>query len=137
MGNLRRISRIPEMREYLENNPLPEVVEIPTTRIEPVPAQTVSKIISSMPELLVEMQCDVKSEGNELAREFVILPNKRVAFSEEKKRFYYFENEHRDLKNKVDFLEQFGLVNDVTTKNAPIYRMNEEFVDWLREIILK
>jgi len=137
MGDLRRISRIPEMREYLENNPLPQVVESPTTRIEPVPAQTVSKIIDSMPELLVEMQCDVKSEGNELVREFVILPNKRVVFSEEKKRFHYFEDEHRDLKNKVDFLEQFGLVYGVTSENASIYRMNEEFVDWLREIVLK
>ena len=137
MGDLRRISSIAEMREYLENTPLPEAVEIPTTRIELVPAQTASKIIRLMPELLAEMQCNVKSEGNELVREFVILPNKRVVFSSTKKRFYYFENEHRDLKNKVDIFEQFGLVYDVTPKNTPIYRMNEEFVDWLREIVLK
>jgi len=137
MGNPRHISGIPEMREYLKNNSLPEFVEIPATRIELVPAQNAFKIIRFMPELLAEMQCDVKSEGNELVREFVILPNKRVAFWEEKKRFHYFENEHRDLKNKVDFLEQFGFVTDVTTKNMPIYRMNEEFVDWLWEIVLK
>lgn len=137
MGNPRHISRIPEMREYLENNPLPEVVEIPTTRIELVPTQTASKIIRLMPEWLTEMQRDVKSEGNELVREFIILQNERVAFSSTKKRFCYFENEHSDLKNKVDILEHFGLVNDVTTKNMPVYRMNEEFVDWLREIVLK
>jgi len=137
MGDLRRISSIAEMREYFENTPLPEAVRIPATRIELVPAHNAAKIIRSMPELLAEMQCDVKNEGNELVREFVIVPNRNVAFSSAKKRFYYFENEHRDLRNKVDILEQFGLVYDVTSKNAPIYRMNEEFVDWLREIVLK
>ena len=137
MGDPRRISNIAEMREYFKNTPLPEVVEIPTTRIELVPAQNASKIIRLMPELLAEMQRDVKSEGNELVREFIILQNRRVAFSSTKNRFSYFENEHRDLENKVDFLEQFGLVNDVTTKNMPVYRMNEEFVDWLWEIVLK
>jgi len=137
MGDLRRISNIEEMREYFENTPLPEAVEIPTTRIELVPTQTAAKIIRSMPDLLVKMQCDVKSEGNELVREFVILPNRNVVFSSTKKRFCYFENEHRDLRNKVDILEQFRLVYDVTSKNTPIYRMNEEFVDWLREIVLK
>lgn len=136
MGDLRRISSIAEMREYFENTPLPEAVKIPTTRIELVPAQTAAKIIRLMPELLAEMQCDVKSEGNELVREFVMLPNRNVAFSSTKRRFYYFENEHRDLKNKVDILQQFGLVRDVTPKRAPIYRMNEKFVDWLREIVL-
>lgn len=137
MGDLRRISSMAEMRKYFENTPLPEAVEIPRTRIELVPAQTASKIIRLMPELLAEMQCDVKSEGNELVREFVILPNKRVAFSSTKKRFHYFENEDRDLKNKVDFLEQLGLVHDVTPGNALTYRMSEEFVDWLREVVLK
>lgn len=137
MGDLRRISSMAEMRKYFENTPLPEAVEIPRTRIELVPAQTASKIIRLMPELLAEMQCDAKSEGNELVREFVILPNKRVAFSSTKKRFHYFENEHRDLKNKVDFLEQLGLAHDVTPGNALTYRMSEEFVDWLREVVLK
>lgn len=137
MGDLRRISDIEEMREYFENTPLPEAVEIPTTRIELVPAQTVAKIIGSMPDLLTEMQCDLKGEGNELVREFVILPNRNVVFSSIKARFYYFENEHRDLRNRVDILEQLGLVYDVTSKNTPIYRMNEQFVDWLREMVLR
>lgn len=137
MGNPRHISGIPEMREYLKNNPLPEFVEIPETRIDLVSPQNASKIIRFMPELLAEMQCDVKGEGNELVREFRIIPNRRVAFSNIKKRFSYFEDEHEDLKNKIDFLEQFGLVHDVTTGNAPTYRMKEEFADWLRETVLK
>jgi len=137
MGNPRHISEIPKMREYLKDNPLPEFAEIPKTRIDLVSPQNASKIIRLMPELLAEMQCDVKGEGNELVGEFRIIPNRRVASSNTKKRFSYFEDEHEDLKNKIDYLEQFGLVYDVTTGNAPTYRMKEEFADWLREIVLK
>ena len=137
MGNPRHISEIAEMREYLKNKPLPEFVETPERRIDLVPAQNASKIIWLMPELLAEMQCDVKGEGNELVREFRIIPNKRVAVSNIKTRFAYFEDEHNDLKNKIDLLENLGLVDDVTTGNVPTYRMKEEFSDWLQEIVLK
>ena len=137
MGNPKHISKIPEMREYLKNNPLPEFVETPERRIDLVSAQNASKIISFMPELLSEMQRDVKSEGAELVREFCIIPNRRVSYSTSKKRFSYFEDEHEDLKNKIDFLENSGLVEDVTTGNMPIYRMKEEFADWLRETVSK
>jgi len=137
MGNPRHISEIAEMREYLKNKPLPEFVETPERRIDLVPAQNASKIIWLMPELLAEMQCDVKGEGNEVVREFRIIANRRVAFSNTKSRFTYFEDEHKDLKNKIGVLQNLGLVNDVTTGNVPTYLMKEEFADWLRETVLK
>ena len=48
-----------------------------------------------------------------------------------KKRFFYSEEKHPDLQNKVDLLESHGLVVDVTPGNAPMYRMTEDFVGLL------
>jgi len=36
------------------------------------------------------------------------------------------------LKLKLDWLEEMGLIVDVTPKNTPIYRMTPEFARWLR-----
>ncbi|MFH1373850.1 MAG: toll/interleukin-1 receptor domain-containing protein [bacterium] len=137
MSDLRRLSSIDDMREYLANAPLPESVEVPESRIVLVPAGVASKIIRVMPELLAEMQQDIRSEGAELVRELVLLPSKFVPLYNTKKRFKYYEDEHADLENKIDLLEQLGLVYNVTPKTTPIYRMTEEFVDWLREAVFK
>jgi hypothetical protein len=46
-------------------------------------------------------------------------------------RFAYYENEHDNLKWKIDILEENSYIIDVTPDNVPIYRMTEEFVDLL------
>jgi hypothetical protein len=61
----------------------------------------------------------------------VVLPNDRVSFWSDKKRFYYFEEKHPDLKIQIDLLQNQGHIIDVTPKNTPIFRMTEEFVDFL------
>ncbi|RJQ54059.1 MAG: hypothetical protein C4530_17115 [Desulfobacteraceae bacterium] len=84
-------------------------------------------IRSQMPELITEMKTDFTKNENESIREFVILPSDKVVFNSAQPRFLYYENQHQNLKGKVDVLENHGYVIDVTVSNAPIYRITEEF----------
>jgi uncharacterized membrane protein YgcG len=94
------------------------------------------KVKKMMPQLLEEMREDISSEENRLIREFAILPNRKVLFNYSKRHFSYFADEHEDLRNKIDILEDYGFVTDVTTGNTPIYRMREEFLGHLREAVM-
>ena len=85
-----------------------------------------------MPELIAEMREDVCGDETELIREFVVLPSRNVVFWHTKPRFVYSETDHAQLRLQVDWLEEMGVVVDVTPKNTPIYRMVSEFVRWLR-----
>lgn len=88
-----------------------------------------------MRKLLEEMLEDVKNDKTKIVREFFILPNKMVGIGGmSKPRFLYYEDEHDNLKGKIDILEENSYVIDVTTGNAPIYRMSEEFVDQLLKL---
>jgi len=82
---------------------------------------------SQMPELLAEMKEDFTKHENDSIREFVILPSDKVLFNSAQPRFIYYENQHQNLKGKVDVLENHGYIIDVTVSNAPIYRITEEF----------
>lgn len=84
-----------------------------------------------MPKLLEEMLEDIKNDKTKIVREFFVLPNERVLLSTDKARFLYYEDKHENLQGKIDILESNSYVVDVTTGNAPIYRMTEEFVDLL------
>ena len=85
-----------------------------------------------MPALIAEMRRDVHADETELVRELVPLPSPGVAFGHDRPRFMYFETEHPGLKLQLDWLEEAGLIIDVTPREWPIYRMTAEFVDWLR-----
>jgi hypothetical protein len=85
-----------------------------------------------MPKLIEEMVADVRNDKTKLVREFVILPNKRTGIGGmSQPRFAYYEDEHDNLKGKIDILEEKSYIIDVTPDNVPIYRMTEEFVDLL------
>jgi hypothetical protein len=86
-----------------------------------------------MPELITEMRKDVREDATELVRELILLPHRRVFFGHDKQRFFYVESEHPGLKLKLDWLDEMGLIVDVTPKSTPIYRMTPEFARWLRE----
>lgn len=88
-----------------------------------------------MPGLISEMRTDVRQDATELVRELVILPNRNVAFGGNKPRFHYFENQHAELQLQMDWLEEMGLIVDVTPGNVPIYRITPEFAHWLRWLI--
>lgn len=88
-----------------------------------------------MPELISEMREDVHGDKSELIRELVIVPIRSVMFNSKKVRFFYIEKEHENLRLKIDWLEEMGLLIDITVGNTPIYRMVPEFVGWLRSTI--
>lgn len=83
-----------------------------------------------MPELILEFKEDL-SEGNQEVRHFFLIPNEKVVFNAREHCFVYYEDRHVNLRGKVAILENHGYVVDVTTGNAPKYRMTEEFVDLL------
>ena len=83
--------------------------------------------------LIQEMRHDVREDATELILEFVPLRSRNVVFGGTKPRFNYFETDHPNLRLQVDWLEQMGLIVDVTPSNTPIYRMTPEFAQWLRD----
>ena len=85
-----------------------------------------------MPALIAEMRIDVQGDDTELVREFCILQNPNHAYGWPKPHFHCDGQTHPLLVVQVEWLEEFGLVVDVTTGNLPKYRMTPEFVDWLR-----
>lgn len=85
-----------------------------------------------MPDLIDEMRADVRQDKLGLIREFVPLPNRNVVFGFTKRQFVYYQTEHPDLQLQLDWLEEMGLIVDVTPKTWPIYRMTPEFTGWLR-----
>ena len=93
---------------------------------------TFKKVSRIMPELLIEMKKDLSDESFVLVREF-FLCNKKNTVNSSSPRFRYHFDEHANLQNKIDVLENHGYIFDVTLGNTPIYRMTEEFVALLKE----
>ena len=87
------------------------------------------KVKSTMPDLLSEMESDLRSEGHEFTRQFFLL-SKRWVLPYRTPHFRYYE-EHDDLGGKLQILESHGFVTDMTTGRAKMYRMTEEFVELL------
>jgi len=90
------------------------------------------KIRATMPELIAEMRQDFAHPEHKSVRELVLLPNRRVIFNTQQKRFAYYEEDHEDLRGKLTVLENHGHVSDVTPGNTPMYRVSEKFVELLR-----
>ena len=61
------------------------------------------------------------------------MSKRHVLGGTEKPRFVYYEEDHENLRGKIDILENHGYLTDVTTGNVPIYRMSEDFV----QLVLK
>jgi len=92
-------------------------------------------IRKQMPQLIAEMKSDLAGDGNAHVREFFVLPNERVHLGRsEKPRFVYYEDQHDNLRGKLDILENAGYIIDVTPGNTPIFRMSEGFVGLLMEL---
>ena len=90
-------------------------------------------ICDLMPELLAEMKDDLTTDDTQLIKEIYVLFSSGQGFNGDRARFVYFKNEHADLLNKLDFLRDCGFVDDVTEGSTPIYRMTEEFIQFLRQ----
>jgi hypothetical protein len=70
-----------------------------------------------------EMQKDLRGEEGQFVREFFVMSRRHALGGSEKPRFIYYEEDHDNLRGKIDVLENLGLVVDVTASNTPIYRM--------------
>jgi len=88
---------------------------------------------AQMPELIKKFKNDLSKEEQKLIREFFVLEDKRSSLNSEKPRLVYCEEDHEDLRCKIDILESKGFLLDVTIGNTPIYRMTEEFVELLKK----
>ena len=135
ISDLSHVTDLAQVREFFGEGGLQDAAIATSPGVPPTLEAVFSKLLALMPALFAEMKADLNQEP--LVREFVISPNKNVMFGHTKRRFTYYENEHEDLRNKVDLLEQHALVIDVTIGKAPIYRMAEELVAWLDASPLK
>ena len=95
--------------------------------------QRFSKIRDLLPDLAAELKTDLSQPDNRLVREFVVLSNERVSFNHDRPRFEYYESNHPEIQNQVRLLVDAGYVRNVSTTNYPVYRMSDEFVDYLNE----
>ncbi|MCG2717754.1 MAG: nucleotide-binding protein [Nanoarchaeota archaeon] len=86
-------------------------------------------VVEQMPEIIKVLKDGLSNSNFLIVREFLILPNERVVFGHSKNRFVFYENQYKDLRNKIDLLENYGYITDVAEGNTLIYRMNEDFVD--------
>jgi len=87
------------------------------------------KVKSLMPELIADIKKDLNKGGNNLIREIFIISNHWHLTVQHPHFVYYFE-EHENLKGKMDILENYGFIKDVTPTPTSIkkYRLTEEFV---------
>lgn len=105
-----------------------------------VPANTsvqahFQEVVEMMPALLTEMRDDLSKPDNQLVREFVPLGSSRISFSHGKtRRFEYYGDDHDQLQNKIDLLEEYDFVRVVRVgADWRIYRMSNEFVQKLTD----
>lgn len=86
------------------------------------------QIKEQMPALIAEMKKDLEGKDGKFVREFFVMSRRHVLGGSEKPRFIYYEEDHDNLRGKIDILENHGYLTDVAPGNTPIYRMTEDFV---------
>ena len=92
------------------------------------PGPSFLQVKGQMPALIAEMKKDLEGNQGKFVREFFVMSRRHVLGGSEKPRFIYYEEDHDNLRGKIDILENHGYVTDVTPGNTPMYRMSEEFV---------
>jgi hypothetical protein len=91
------------------------------------------QVKEQMPRLIGAMKKDLEGEDGKFVREFFVMSKRDALSGSEKDRFIYYEEDHDNLRGKIDILENHGYVRDMTLGSAPIYRMSEEFVKLVLE----
>jgi len=97
-------------------------------KFEGMQPSSFARVKAQMPELIAEMKQDLEGKDGKYVREFFVMSRHHVLGGSEKPRFIYYEEDHDNLRGKLDILENEGFLLDVTPGNTPIYRMREEFV---------
>jgi len=91
------------------------------------------EIKSKMPKLINEILKDLKNPVMQDCREFFILSSKEVVINTSRPAFFYYENEHPNLRSYIRILEQEGFVIDITEGNSPHYQFTEEFIALIKQ----
>jgi hypothetical protein len=81
-----------------------------------------------MPDLISEMKNDLCDPKQEFIREFFLAKKDWTINFGEERRFIYYEEEHPDLRVKINVPDNLGYISKVKSGSAPIYRMTEDFV---------
>lgn len=106
-----------------------------TTPIEPIVRQAVQDTFTKaerlMPELLAEMRKDLSEFP--ARREFVVLKRGWSFNSGGQDILAYYFDDHPELENQLQVLENLLLIRDVTRTNVKRYRFMEAFVDYLTQ----
>ncbi len=93
------------------------------------------KVSNLMPKLIKEIKADIKNDESKVVREFVVLPTTKHSSSDSKGRFIYYEDQHKDLMEHLDILEESDFILDVTSGNTPAYRLTDVFIHLLKDEI--
>lgn len=107
------------------------VLDLLERRASPKPVDPMfARLERLIPKLLSEMRQDLA--GNPLVRECILMQRGWVFNGDGRtKLFTYFFDDHEDLTNAFHFLENCGLVHNVTFTNVTRYRFTEELVAYL------
>jgi hypothetical protein len=84
------------------------------------------RISELMPDLLREIRVDLSAEP--LRREIILL-RKNVLYNGRGHVLVYYFDEHRDLRNKFEILENLGLVRDIRVNDVDRYKMTERLAE--------
>lgn len=122
-------TKLEEGIRIIITNPKAQTIENGSSTLSAV----FQKVKAKMPELISEMRADLSKDDQEFVREFFLVSKKWTMNYGETRRFTYFFEDHSNLEGKVQVLENYGFVLNVRPGPAKIYRMTEEFVDFLLE----
>ncbi|WP_217522117.1 hypothetical protein, partial [Vibrio metschnikovii] len=89
------------------------------------------EIESKFPHLIKEMKNDFSSPKNHGVRKFFV-KSKGTTVNSTEPSFEYHTDVHLDLSAAILYLEDLGLIEDITPGNCPMYRFKERFVDYLK-----
>lgn len=97
-------------------------------RIAADPDATLLRAERLMPALVAEMRKDLAE--SQLRREFVVLKKNWSYWAKGNELFYYYDD-HEDLDNKLQVLQNLGLIREITYNNTKRFLITEHFAEYL------
>lgn len=86
------------------------------------------KIESAMSDLLQEMRTDLQKTP--VQREFFLM-HRRLSYNMSGPHFFYYFDDHPNLRQKIRILENYGLLNDITYTSVEKFLISERLADYL------
>lgn len=83
------------------------------------------------PTVIAEMREAFSGQDGKSVRAFFVKNSRTTIGLLSEPCFEFHTDKHPDLQAAVLHLERHGFISDITPGNCPMYRVHEEFVDWL------